>query len=572
MNANPVVSEILSGALRAVEEEVEELLARIWRSPSLRDAGDFSVCLFDRFGRALTGRVLASGPAPILAACDDLAEGDVFLHNDPYAPPAGLGEAAELCLTRPLFSEGALTAFLQVRGRHDDLGGTLPGGGSIGSRESYHEGLIIPPVRIARGDETAEDVKTILLRNSRQAHHLGDDIDAQLGALRVGAARLRDLTRRYGAENLSACFADLLRECELAFRRQIIPQIPEKSWTARAAVESDGAGGPYGFSLTLARRGDALRVDLRDAAPQARGPVNCPLEGAGVQCLGRLLAPMLAHLAEDFSGEFPLNDGALRALDIRLPAPGTMLTPRFPAPTGLRFLTLSKLLSAFGAALFQASGGRTPAGFDNLRTLSLWGYDEEGGFHLLREALGAGAGARPGGDGASAAPPIGATGGMPVEAMEARYPVRVESMGLVRDSGGAGERRGGLGVWREYRLLMEGAAASAAGCAEAGPPGCAGGSGGAPYRICRSSGDARLQMPAVGASAPFSSGDAIRVETPGGGGWGDPRRRDPQEVRADVLRGYVSPESAESAYGVALGDAPGFAVNEDETERRRGGE
>ena len=568
MNANPVVSEILSGALRAIEEEVEELLARVWRSPSLRDAGDFSVCLFDRFGRALTGRALASGPAPVLRAHSELAKGDVFLHNDPYAPPAGLGEAAELCLTRPLFAEGALIAFLQIRGRHEDMGGALPGGVSVGSRESYHEGLLVPPVRIARGEEVVPDVRALLLRNSRQARHLGDDVDAQLGALRVGAARLNDLTRRYGAENLSACFADLLRECELAFRERLIPRIPEKSWTARSAVESDGLGdGPHALELTLTRRGDALGVAL-DAAPQARGPINCPLEGEGAQCLLRLLAPMLLHLEEN-AGDLPLNDGALRAFEVRLPGPGTMLTPRFPAPTGLRALTLGKLLSAFGEALFEASQGRTPAGFDSLRTLSFWGRDEKGGSHLLREALGAGAGARMESDGASAVPPVGAAGGMSVEVMEARYPARVEAMGLVQDSGGAGRRRGGLGVYREYRLLMDGAAASAADGAEAGPSGRAGASAGKPYQIERRAGRKRVPLPAVGASAPFSSGDSIRVSTPGGGGWGDPKERDPQETRADVLRGFVSREAAESLYGVVLGRAPDFKLDESETKKRK---
>ncbi len=568
MNANPIVSEILSGALRAIEEEVEELLARIWRSPSLRDAGDFSVCLFDRFGRALTGRVLASGPAPILRSYPEIAEGDVFLHNDPYILPAGLGEAAELCLTRPLFSGEALIAFLQIRGRHDDLGGALPGGGSVGATESYHEGVLIPPVRIARGEETVEDVKTLLLRNSRQAHHLSDDIDAQLGALRVGARRLKDLTRRYGAENLSACFADLLRECELAFREQIIPQIPEKNWTVRTVVESDGVSGPHELNLQLKRREDTLGVDLRGAAPQTKGPTNCPLEGEGVQFLIRLLAPMLLHLAKD-EEEFPLNDGALRTFEVQLPGPGTMLTPRFPAPTGLRALTLGKLLSAFGEALFQASGGRAPAGFDSLRTLSFWGHDKKGDSHLLREALGAGAGAHMGGDGASAVPPLGATGGMPVEVMEARYPVRVESMGLAPDSGGAGKHRGGLGVDRVYRLLMEGVAASAAGCADAGPSGGAGGSAGKPYRIRHLSGKKRIDAPAVSASRSFSSGDSIQVSTPGGGGWGNPNERGPQQVRADVLRGFVSRESAESVYGVVLGHSPIFEINEDETRKRR---
>ena len=192
----------------------------------------------------------------------------------------------------------------------------------------------------------------------------------------------------------------------------------------------------------------------------------------------------------------------------------------------MRALTLGKLLSAFGEALFEASGGRTPAGFDNLRTLSFWGHDEKGGFHLLREALGAGAGARMEGDGASAVPPLGATGGMPVEVMEARYPVRVESMGLAQDSGGAGARRGGLGVFREYRMLIDGVSASAAGSAEAGPAGGTGASPGKPYEMRRRSGKKSVGAPAVGASTAFSKGDSIRVSTPGGGGWGDPVGRD----------------------------------------------
>ena len=173
------------------------------------------------------------------------------------------------------------------------------------------------------------------------------------------------------------------------------------------------------------------------------------------------------------------------------------------------------------------------------------------------------------GDGASAVPPIGATGGMPIEVMEARYPVRVESMGLAQDSGGAGERRGGLGVYREYRLLIDGTSASAAGSAEGGPSGGAGASAGKPYEIRHRSGEKSAQAPAVGASTAFSSGDAIRVSTPGGGGWGDPGEREPGDVRADVLRGLVSSKSAESVYGVVLGSAPGFEIDEDATRKRR---
>ncbi|MBI3024579.1 MAG: hydantoinase B/oxoprolinase family protein, partial [Candidatus Tectomicrobia bacterium] len=394
MNVDPVVSEIVAGALRAIEEEVEDLLGRVWRSPSLRDAGDFSAALYDRFGRALTGRVLGASPLPLLTACplEDIRPGDVFLHNDPYLPPAGLGEAPDLRLTRPIFDGGRLIAFLQVRGRHDDLGGTHPGGAPAGSSEIYHEGLLIPPVRIARGEGTVADVRAILLRNSRRPDVLADDLEAQLGALRVGALRLRDLVRRYGADQLTACFADLLRECELAFKRELLPNLPEGRWEAEAPLETDGFSGPHILRLALAREGENLIVDLNGTGPQARGPINCPLEGEGRAFLARLVSPLLMRLAEDRARleSIPLNDGACRALEVRLPGPGTLVTPRFPAPAGLRILTLGRLLSAFGEALFRATAGKTPASFDNLRVWSLGGWDTRGAFHLFREAPGAG--------------------------------------------------------------------------------------------------------------------------------------------------------------------------------------
>ncbi|MBI3127995.1 MAG: hydantoinase B/oxoprolinase family protein [Candidatus Tectomicrobia bacterium] len=555
MNVDPVVSEIVAGALRAIEEEVEELLGRVWRSPSLRDAGDFSAALYDRFGRALTGRVLGASPLPILSSCPigDIRPGDVFLHNDPYLPPAGLGEAPDLRLTRPLFDGDRLIAFLQVRGRHDDLGGTHPGGAPAGSSEIYHEGLLLPPVRIAREEEPVADVRAILLRNSRRADVLADDMEAQLGALRVGALRLRDLVRRYGADHLTACFADLLRECELAFRRELLPRLPEGRWEAEAVVETDGFTGPHLLRLALERQGETLTVDLDGTGPQARGPINCPLEGEGRLFLARLLAPLLLHLAGDparMEG-ISFNDGACRALDVRLPGPGSLVTPRFPAPAGLRVLTLGRLLSAFGEALFRASDGAAPAGFDNLRLWSLSGRDAGGAFHLFREALGAGMGASSRGDGASAVFPINGSVNLPVEWIEARYPLRVESAGLVRDSGGAGTHRGGLGVYREYRLLLEGSLSSGVSCHEGGPAGGCGGGPGGPCRLTLAEGKKRPQLlPPLASAHPFAPGNLLRVETPGGGGWGDPRKRDPEAVRLDVLRGFVSPEAAREVYGL----------------------
>jgi len=574
MNVNPVVSEIVSGALRSLEEEVEDLLARIWRSPALRDTRDFSVSLYDRFGRALTGRVLGAGPGPILEAFGPaaLAPGDVFVHNDPYLPPAGLGEVAEVCLTQPLFVEDRLIAFLQVRARHDDLGGLLPGGGAAGASESYHEGLLIPPVRIARRDKRVEDIQTLLLRNSRFPETLRSDFDAQIGALQVGSLRIRELIGRYGSEQLTACFADLLRECEVAFKEELLPKIPEKMYQVETQVETDGFGGPHRLSVALWREGERLVVDLSGAGPQAKGPINCPLDGEGKISFARLISPLLLLLADDPARMrgILVNDGACRAIDIRLPGPATLLTPQFPAPTGLRALTMGRLLSAFSEALFSATGGNFPAGFENMRLLSLWGGADGDTSFLFRESLGAGSGAAPHLDGVPAVPPIGGNGGMPIEVVEARYPIRIESAGLVPDSGGAGEYRGGSGAFREYRLMAAGTVSSAAGAGASGPFGGNGGSPGGAFRITLAgmSGKPR-NIPPLTAAQAFEPGDVIRVDTPGGGGWGSPAGREPAAVRRDVVRGLVSRQAAKNVYAVSLGHAPDYPLNEEETANLR---
>jgi len=574
MNVNPVVSEIISGALRSLEEEVEDLLARIWRSPALRDTQDFSVSLYDRFGRALTGRVLGAGPGPILKTVGPaaLAPGDVFVHNDPYLPPAGLGEVAEVCLTQPFFDEDNLIAFLQVRARHDDLGGMLPGGGSAGASESFHEGMLIPPVRIIHRGNRVEDIQTLLLRNSRFPEILRDDFSAQIGALQVGSVRIQELISRYGSEQLTACFADLLHECELTFKEELLPKIPESISQVKTLLETDGFGGPHHLSVALFREGERLVVDLNGAGPQAKGPINCPLEGEGKTSLARLISPLLLLLAGDSSrmNGILVNDGACRVFDIRLPGPGTLLTPLFPAPTGLRALTIGRLISAFSEALFSAVGGNFPAGFENLRHFGLWGNSNGDTPFLFRESLGAGTGATPHLDGVPAVPPIGGNSGMPIEVVEARYPIRIESAGLVLDSGGTGKFRGGSGTFREYRMMVDGTASSAAGAGRSGPFGGNGGGNGSAFRmtLAGNSGKPR-NIPPVSAAQEFKPGDLIRIETPGGGGWGPPAERDPAAVRRDVLRGLVSRKMAKKVYAVALGHAPEYLLNEQETTKLR---
>ncbi|MDA0999657.1 MAG: hydantoinase B/oxoprolinase family protein [bacterium] len=578
MNVNPIVSEIVSGALRALEEEIEDFLSRVWRSPALRDSRDFSVTLTDRFGRAVTGRTLGASPGPVLERFppEKMAPGEVFLFNDPYLSPPGFGEAAELCLARPLFDGDQIVAFLQIRARHDDLGSARPGGETTQALEVFHEGILIPPVRIAQNGALSEDVLTVLARNSRLPDTLADDISAQLGALRIGALRLRELVGRYGGDNLTACFADLLRESEVAFQKEVIARIPEgRRWEAESTIETDGISGPHVLRLALSREGERLRVDLTGAGPQAKGPINCPLQGEGRLYFARLIAPLLLQLAEtpERRSGIALNDGVCRTIEIMLPEPGTILTPHFPAPTGLRALTLSSLLSAFEKALFEATSGKVPAGFDNFRTWSLRGRRRGSGYLFFRESLGAGLGAGPGGDGTSAAPPLGRSGAMPVEFAEARYPIRIEAIGLVPDSGGAGTFRGGLGLHYRYQLYVEGEISSVAGASAEGPFGGGGGTPGAPFRARLGPDEGAFhEIGGVSSEHFIQEGDILDIETPGGGGWGPPSERAPEAVLLDVQRGYVNPEMARKVYRVALKkEAGGWQLDAKGTERLRRG-
>jgi N-methylhydantoinase B len=278
------------------------------------------------------------------------------------------------------------------------------------------------------------------------------------------------------------------------------------------------------------------------------------------------MACVLRNLAEspERAAELDINEGICELLELRFPAPGTLITPEFPAPTNARSFLILRLLGVFAGCLAQAVGGRMPADQETIRYWGIHGVDGDGRWYLLREVLGGGSGGRFYADGSDAIHIVPDSKNLPAEFAETRFPVLIERLGLATDSGGPGRRRGGLGYDKQIRLLRDAYFVSTADRCYLGCYGVAGGMAGLPYRA---SVDAR-PLPGMNDDVPLPAGTLLRLRTTGGGGWGDPFEREPELVLEDVQRGLVSVESAARDYGVVV--AEGAVANLVRPHRERG--
>src|SRR5215475_5734397 len=209
---DPIVIQIVEGTLASVEAEVEAAIERTSRSPMIREARDFRAGIHDRRCRKLTGRSYSALVQPIVRdfPLETMRPGDVFFHNDVYGSEGGIGHLPDLCVTVPVFADGVVVAFVQAFGHHDDIGGAVPGSMPSHATSAYQEGLIVPPVKLYDAGQPNRDVIRILVRNSRLPESLRGDLDSEVAACRLGAARLGALFRRYGATQVEACFEAIL--------------------------------------------------------------------------------------------------------------------------------------------------------------------------------------------------------------------------------------------------------------------------------------------------------------------------------------------------------------------------
>jgi N-methylhydantoinase B len=500
--------------------------------------------------------------ALIAAFGADIAEGDVFLLNDPYA--AGGNHLPDWVVATPVFVAGRLAAFACDRAHQSDIGGGAPGTYNGDATEIFQEGIRLPPLRIVEKGTVRRDVWQLLLLNCRTPELLDGDLQAMIGATRVGADRIVALGAELGAEAIDRVFDAVLDHADRRFR-QVVAALPDGIYEGEEHTDNDCFGpGRFNVHVTVTIAGDTLTIDFTGTDPQMRGFKNSPL--ANTHSL------TYVGLASFLGGDIPINEGTFRAARLILP-PGTLVNPTPPAPQTMSTMYMGhEIVHAVWKALAKADPQRACAGWGKTVHGISTGRNAAGEPYVLYHwnCL-SGAGAVRERDGFHQIGILGALGGLTVpnaEAYERLYPVRIHRHEFRCDSAGPGERRGGAGV--EYEAEIDGEVVQSfrsEGLTYAAAFGVNGGGDALGCEMAIESGGRPVNdFPNYGKRTytdPY-----FRVRSAGGGGWGDPRRRDPAAVARDVLDGIVSVGAARDIYGVAV-DGESGAVDAAATARLR---
>ena len=564
---DPITLEIISGALRSSQKEMEALIERTAMSGFIREKKDFFVALFDADGDLVIGAYRPTFGDPVRPVFEHyppetMRPGDLYWYNDCYGSNGSVSHSPDQVFIAPVFVDGALIAFSQSWAHFADIGGMRPGSISPDCTDIFQEGVIIPPVRLARDGEIDDGLLRILMRNSRFPELLRGDVRACVAAVRLGERRLLELAGRFDRDTVLDAFRQLNDRSELAARARLRETFPTGRYAFADAIDHDGQGnGPYWMRMELAVADNGVTLDFSASDDQAPGPINYLVNPTVPRAmLGMYL------LAGDPT--LMLNAGACRAVDEVVLREGSLLQPRWPAPLGQRGVTMMRLLSSC-MGLVNAAGGESTAANCAYVIYFLRGTRADGASFLMTDGLGVGYGARPYADGIDSVYYV-AQENFPAELLEIGYPIRVRAYGVNRDSAGPGRWRGGSGVVREIEVLSENVTLSVRIDGVTMPAwGVKGGrNGGVGKAVVNPGTDRERLLEPFSDGNPLSYGDVLRLETGGGGGWGDPFEREPERVLRDVRNGHVSIERAEIDYGVVI-TSDGVSVDTPATERRR---
>jgi N-methylhydantoinase B len=559
---DPVTLEILRGAIRAAQAEMEALLERTAISAFIREKKDFYTALFDADGVMAVGSNVPifgdiTGPVFRDFPADTMQPGDLYWYNDCYGSRGAVSHSNDQVLLAPVFREGRRCAFVMAWAHFADIGGLRAGSISPDTTDIFQEGIIVPPTKLIDRGQTNHAALAIFHRNSRFPDQSLGDMRALMASVQLGVRRVDEILARFGADVVTDGLRQLLARTRRLVRAELARSFPYGTHRFTDAIDSDGHGnGPFHIRFALTREAgpdgeDRFIFDATDTDDQAAGPVNF------------LMNPSIPGMALGlyYLGGDPTqvcNAGGPNALDeVRL-REGSLLWPRFPAPLGMRGLTMMRVLAALNG-LINVAGGGAPAAHSAYVINLLRGTfrDQAGALQpfLLADGIGVGYGARPTADGIDAVYFV-AQENYPVEFLELGYPVRMRTYGMVCDSGGAGRYRGGCGIIREYEILAEEAVLAVRIDGVQNPPwGIAGGKQGGVGRAVLNPGTAaeRVLVPLSDGNR-VRRGDVLRIETGGGGGYGPPFDRPAEEVLEDVLAGFVSVAAARAEYGVAIVD------------------
>ncbi|MGV3725786.1 hydantoinase B/oxoprolinase family protein [Hydrogenophaga sp.] len=549
---DPVTLAVLRGRLEQIADEMDATLYRSAFNPIIAEAHDACHGLYD----ALTGDTLIQGKSglpvfvgamafAVRAAMRVAAErggmqpGDVWLFNDPYE---GGTHANDFKLVRPCFRHGQLFCFLASAAHWHDVGGAVPGNYNPAATECWQEAVQIPPVRILRGGVLDDDVLAILRANTRLPDSLWGDLNGQLAALELGARRLDGLLDEYTEATVAQALAEL-RTRAVRLMRSHIASLPDGRYSFEDVLDNDGVKDELlTIALDMTVAGDRLTLDFSRTSPQCAGPVNISRATAVAACY-----VALKHIFPDV----PANAGVLDAVDFVMPD-GLVISAARPRPVGGYTETILRMIDVIFSATALADPQRAVAhAYGTINALSIAGHrtddKRKGQRWVMFSFFGGGHGGHSDGDGLSHGnAPISTATIPPLEILEAAYPVRFTQWALRPGSGGDGEHRGGLGAIYEIELLEDSAEAFIFGeRGKSAPKGIHGGQPALPNVFeYRQNGEWKAPpMVSKMLGIRLKKGDRVRLQTPGGGGWGTPAHRSNDDRQRDAALGYTKEQA-----------------------------
>jgi N-methylhydantoinase B len=548
---DPVTVQVIRNKVASLVDEMHYHFYRSGYSTIIRESRDFSCVICDRDGRLITpppmffhapvyrhfvGRVLALYPPA------DIAPGDVFVSNHPYE--AGMPHVSDMGFVAPIFAGSQLIGWSGSVAHKADIGGTNPGSTSANATELYHEGLLLPPVKIMRAGRYDEGLERLILANSRQPDLVRGDIRAQIAATQMGVKRIAELAQRFGSAELTAAFAAILKGTADALRAQI-RNLPDGTASAHGFMDDDGVEleKPVKFAVTITVDRGSILFDFSDSGPQAKGPVNLRpsmVEACVFYSLIGALAPNLAF-----------NDGMRDAVKIKF-APRTVTNAAPPAPVSSYQKANLKLVDVILEAMAHFKPERAIAGSGASGSLLInWHEGGRPGHATLQyEIFGSAYGGGPGHDGTSMlSPHLSNLHITPVEILESEFPCRITEFSVIPDSGGAGQFRGGLAFRRRYQLMQDALVVRRYDRARFPSTGLKGGKDGRPSRFVLVGKDGTEREAPSSGRFEMKAGEGFYLDKAGGGGFGDPKRRDPAAIARDLDEGYITPEAAKRDYG-----------------------
>ena len=567
-----VALEVMKNAFASITEEMGAALVRSAYSTNIKDRRDCSCALYTNKGHILAQAehiplhlgVMAHAVKEILQELpmEEWDPGDLVIMNDPYL---GGTHKPDIMVFSPIFFENQCVAIVGNCAHHIDVGGMVAGSLPPSATETFHEGLTIPPVKLKRRGVIEKDILRLVEKNVRTVYEFRGDLMAQLAANGVGERRFHELCQQHGMASIREVIVGLEEYCE---KRMVgeIEKIPDGTYSYEDYVEGDGTTDELiPIKCTVTVKGSGVRVDFSGSSPCTKGAVNAVL-GITLSCVYYVLKALT-------DPSIPTNEGTYRPIEVIAPK-NTIVNAQFPSAMGLaNTITSQRIVDVLLGAFHQAvpekvcaacTGSMTPCGFGgiNPRTDRYFSYVETygGGYGATHDQDGIG----------GVHTHMSNTRNAPTEVIEMTYPLLVERYGLVPNSEGPGKFRGGFGMVREIRVLETDISVRAStDRVSIGPYGLDGGGNGGKSRLAIEQSDGVERTLPSKSTFETHPGEKVTIQTAGGGGWGNPKERDPEKVRVDVFQGLVSIERAREIYGVAI-DPESFGIDHAGTKKLRG--